>query len=310
MEHMRVLDHICDEGCSLSHSRLYMLSDLSHDQLASLSDRWTTIGTARRRHIMDALVQIAEANFTVNFNGIFRLGLLDEDAEVRAHAIDGLWEDRDQALVDKLMELLATDPSTLVRTAAATGLGRFVLMAELDELEQETGQAVVEALWKVIEDGHEALEPRRRAVESISYSGVEGVENLIERAYRDSVEKMRISAIFSMGRSADPAWATTVIGELASSNPEMRFEAARACGELEIRQAVPSLITMIADADREVQQAAISALGKIGGDEARRALQLCCESDDVVVAAAGEDALSELELSAGLFEGSPDEEEE
>jgi HEAT repeat protein len=302
MELELVLDHICEEDTPLSRSKLFMLSHLNSGELSRFSAHWPLIETGRRRRIMEALVQIAEANFTVDFNSVFRLALTDEDAEVREQAIEGLWEDGNPGLVDALVQMLGSDPSVLVRAAAATGLGRFVLMAELDELDEETGEMVVEALWEAIHDPLEALEPRRRAVESISYCGVEGVEELIERAYRDAEEKMRISSVFSMGRSAHTTWGPTVTGELRSPNPEMRFEAARACGELELREAVPHLISAIADLDREVQQAAIFALGKIGGQEARRALRLCCESEDEVVAAAGEDALGELELTAGLFE--------
>ena len=255
---------------------------------------------------MSALIELAEANVTVDFNSIFRLGLHDEDAEVRAYAVDGLWEDQSSGLADSLLGMLASDPSILVRSAAATGLGRFVLLAELDELdeelEKELGRRIVQALWEVIEDPNEALEPRRRAVEAISYSGEEGVGDLIQLAYGHRSEKMRISAVFSMGRNADPTRGSIVIEELGNSNPEMRFEAARACGELELREAVPALIGLIADPDREVQQAAISGLGKIGGNEARRALRLCCESDDEILAAAGDEALSELELSAGVLD--------
>jgi HEAT repeat protein len=60
--------------------------------------------------------------------------------------------------------------------------------------------------------------------------------------------------------------------------------------------------TLIVDPDREVQQAAIFALGKIGGQEARRALQACCESDDEVIATAGDESLGELEFTSGIFE--------
>jgi HEAT repeat protein len=135
----------------------------------------------------------------------------------------------------------------------------------------------------------------------MSYSGTKGVPEVIREAYRHPAEKMRVSAIFSMGRSADPAWGSTVIGELSSANPEMRYETARACGELELTEAVSDLIRLIGDRDREVQQAAISALGKIGGREARRALRLCCESGDEVVAPAADEALGALELASGTF---------
>jgi HEAT repeat protein len=302
MELHTILDDIGDERRPLSPARLHMLSHLSSEELRFFAERWTTIDTTRRREIVAALVEIAEANITVDFGEVFRLALCDEDGEVRAHAVDGLWEDESPGLVDLLLEMLSSDPSILARAAAATGLGRFVFLTELEELDEELGRSIVQALWTVIEDSTEALEPRRRAVEAIGFSGEEGVQRLIEEAYRNPVEKMRVSAVFSMGRSADQSWGPTVVSELGSTNPEMRFEAARACGELELREAVPSLITLIGDSDREVQQAAISALGKIGGSEARSALRLCCESEDEVIAAAGDEALGELELSAGLFD--------
>ncbi|MGB3905955.1 MAG: HEAT repeat domain-containing protein [Anaerolineae bacterium] len=299
----RVLDHISDEHAPLAHSKLHMLSELRREEMELFADRWAPISATRRRHVIRALVEIAEANFTVDFSGIFQLGLEDEDEEVRAFSIDGLWEDESAALVESLLRMLSSDPSIRVRAAAATGLGRFVLLAALDELEEEeVGRRIVRALWEVIEDPQEALEVHRRVVEAISFSGDEGVREVIDEAYHHRAEKMRVSAIFSMGRSADPAWGSTVIGELTSTNPEMRYEAARACGELEVKEAVPSLMRLIADPDREVQQAAISALSKIGGREARRALELCCESDDEVIATAGDEALGELELTSGIFE--------
>ncbi len=279
-----------------------MLSALGRKDIELLADRWPLISVARRRQIIRTMVEIAEANFEVDFNSIFRLALQDEDEEVRAYAIDGLWEDEDPTLIDPLLDLLSTDPSIMVRAGAATGLGRFALLAELEELEEKQGRRIVKALREVIEDPHEALEVRRRAVEAISFSGEEGIEEIILEAYRHPAEKMRISAIFSMGRSADPDWGNSIITELDSANPEMRFEAARACGELELKQAVPWLIRLILDLDREVQQAAIYALGRIGGQEARRALQLCCESDDEVIAAAADEALDELEFASGIFD--------
>lgn len=279
-----------------------MLSDLRPDEMELFAVRWATISAMRRRHVMSALVEIDEVNFTVDFNAIFRLGLDDSDEQVRTYSIDGLWEDKSAALVDSFLRMLSSDPSINVRAAAATSLGRFVLLAEFEELDEQLGQRIVEALWQVLEDPHEALGVRRRVVEAISYCGEERVRAVIEQAYRHPAEKMRVGAIFSMGRSADPSWGSTVISELSSVNPEMRYEAARASGELELREAVPSLISLIADPDREVQQAAISALGKIGGQEARRVLQACCESDDEVIATAGDEALSELEFTSGIFE--------
>jgi HEAT repeat protein len=278
-----------------------MLSDLRPEEVELFAVGWTSISAMRRRQVMSALVEIDEVNFTVDFSAIFRLGLDDSDEKVRACSIDGLWEDESPALVDSLLRVLSSDPSIDVRAAAATSLGRFVLLAELGELDEHLGQKIVEALWQVLEDPHEALGVRRRVVEAISYCGEKRVRAAIEQAYGHESEKMRVSAVFSMGRSTDPSWGSTVISELSSINPEMRYEAARASGELELTEAVPSLTSLIADPDREVQQAAISALGKIGGQEARRVLQACCESDDEVIATAGDEALGELEFTSGIF---------
>ena len=111
---------------------------------------------------------------------------------------------------------------------------------------------------------------------------------------------MRISAVFAMGRSADPVWRELVVGELESPNPEMRYEAARACGELEISDALSTLIDLVeTDPDPEVQEMAIWALGRIGGKEARRVLEACCESENEALRQAAEEALDELDFLSG-----------
>jgi HEAT repeat protein len=111
---------------------------------------------------------------------------------------------------------------------------------------------------------------------------------------------MNISAVFAMGRSADSVWREIVTAELDSPNPEMRYEAARACGELEASAALSALIDLIeTDPDPEVQRMAIWALGRIGGKEARRVLEACCESEDEAFRQAAKEALDELDFLGG-----------
>jgi len=286
----------------LSISNLYILSGMSKREMEAFRAVWPRLPVERRRTILRALVEITEASFEADFNTIFRFCLSDEDEEVRAQAIEGLWEDESVSILRSLIALVQGDLSVLVRAKAAAGLGRFVLLAELDELNSKLGAEVREVLLHTINNPQEVLEVRRRAVEAISFSGEEGVREIIEAAYQDESQKMRVSALFAMGRSIDPYWGETLLRELKNPDPEMRYEAARACGELELREAVATLASLINDADREVQEAALSALGRIGGQRARRLLQACCESDDEVVAEAAEEALSELEFTEGIFE--------
>lgn len=285
---------------SLSISSLYGLSDLTRAEAELFRETWSLIEAKRRRWIIQSLVDIAEANFEVNFNSIFRLCLNDEDEIVRSRSIEGLWEDENLTLAGLLVRLLRDDPSESVRVAAATSLGRFVLLGELGKIEAAPAMMVEEALLGAIYDPHETLEVRRRAVESIAYSGQAQVRDIIEMAYCDDEEKMRISAVFAMGRSADPVWRETVTAELDDLNPEMRYEAARACGELEASVALAALIGVIeTDPDPEVQEMAIWALGRIGGKEARRVLEACCESEDEALRQAAEEALDELDFLGG-----------
>jgi len=67
---------------------------------------------------------------------------------------------------------------------------------------------------------------------------------------------------------------------------------------LRVSEAVSPLIKLVEDVDREVQEAAIWALGQIGGRRARRVLESCAQSEDETLQAAAEDALAELDLGS------------
>jgi HEAT repeat protein len=296
-----LLRQIGDSQTAFPIVMLYSLSGMDEFRERLFREAWPTIGLERRRRIITSLVEIAEASFEVDFNAIFRFCLKDEDEKVREMAIEGLWEDEDISLIDPLIKMMREDPSIQVRAKAATSLGRFVLLGELKETDIEKAASVSEALLEVILSPNEDVEVRRRAVESIAYSSDERVREIIEAAYYDDDERMRVSAVFAMGRSADPLWSSIVLEELESPHPEMRYEAARACGELEILDAIPILAGLVEDPDREVQEAAIWALGNIGGDEARRILEYCYVTGDDFLREAVEEALDQLELLSASF---------
>lgn len=300
-----LLAQLADTEHPLSIAGLYRLSDLNPEDFAALRSAWPGIAVRRRRQIMRMLVEISEGNFEVDFEPIARMALDDEDAEVRVAAIEGLWECEDARVVPQLLHLLLHDPTPAVRAAAAAGLGPFVLLKELGKLRPYTPQLETEpeeTLIAVVDTAQEDLEVRRRAVEALGYSSHERVPAIIEAAYYDDNEKMRVSAVFAMGRSADRRWVPTILNELNSVNPEMRYEAARAAGELEAREAVPLLIELIEDPDREVQEAAIWALGEIGGSQAQDALERVIEQGDEFLSEAAEEALDTLTLMHGLPE--------
>lgn len=297
-----ILDQIAAEE-ELFTGHLFALSKMDEEALAIFQDHWPTIPPQRRRDIMRELVEISEVNFEVYFDPVFLVGLGDEDPQVRASAINGLWENEMPALIGPLVHLLKTDQESAVRAAAASALGKYVYLSELEELDQTHARVVEQALLETIHQGGEDIEVRRRAVEAIAYSGKPGIADIIEAAYYDDDEKMQVSAVFAMGRNADGRWQPRVITELDNPFNEIRFEAARACGELEARDAVGKLVTLIEeDPDLEVQEMAIWALGRIGGPQARTALEDCLESEVEPLALAAEEALDELNLFDGSFD--------
>ena len=281
----------------LRTSSLFILSKMDQADLEALKKIWPTIATERRRDVMRELLEISEENFEVDFDPVFFLGMADQDPDVRALAVGGLWENEQPALIGPLLHLLQADEAAIVRAAAASALGRFIYLSELEELDREYIIPIKKGLLDTIHQPAEDIEVRRRAVESVSFLGEAEVRQIVENAYYDDDEKMQVSAIFAMGRSADITWCSRVIAELDNPNSEIRFEAARACGELEAAEAVSKLIELIdTDPDLQVQEMSIWALGRIGGSVAREGLEICTGSENEAIAQAAEDALDEINL--------------
>jgi HEAT repeat protein len=275
-----LLDHLRDAEHAFPATGLYQLSDLSKNNLASLEAIWPELPVERRRSVMHDLNELSESNFEVTFESVFRLGLEDEDPEVRATAINSLWEVEAPNLIAPFIDFLQHDPDATVRAAAAGALGRFVYLGEVDELPTPQARRVENVLLGVIQ-GNDDLNVRRRALEAVAYSSRPEVAPLISAAYASPEEKMRVSALFAMGRTADPAWSAQVRAELENVLPEIRFEAARAAGELELKEAVPALAQLVEDVDPQVREAAIWSLSQVGGPEAERLLtDLLNQADD------------------------------
>jgi HEAT repeat protein len=270
------------------------ISDLSRSQVAEFHAAWHDLSPSRRLELITVMVEQAETNIHLIFHAALRVCLTDDDPQVRRLAIEGLWEDERVSLVPILSGLLAHDPAADVRSAAATALGRFVLLGVLGDIAEEPARQAEDALHLAWERSGEPVSVRRRVLESLAPTDTADLHVLIGDAYYSDNELMRQSAIFAMGRSANPRWNKIVLAELNSREPAIRFEAAEAAGEMAIRAAVQPLIQRLDDPDKDVREAAALALGKIGGPVARRALEALAAGDDERLAEAAMEALEEL----------------
>ncbi len=294
-----VLTRLLETGEKPDQASLYYLSNLDKQEAECVRELWVDLPPELRAESASWLVKMAEADFTLNFSAVFQVAMEDDDPRVRQAAIEGLWEDDDVRLVPRLTQCLREDESVSVRAAAAKSLGRFILLGELEKIRAKPRLMAYEVLVEALQAEDEHIEVQRRALESLAYVCDDTVITSIRESYASPVEKMRISAVFAMGRSSDPRWEQQVQQELYSTNPEMRYEAARACGELQVSEAVSMLEELADDTDAEVQQTAIWALGQIGGDRARQVLEHYCHVSDEALRSAAEAAVSEYEFLHG-----------
>jgi HEAT repeat protein len=168
------------------------------------------------------------------------------------------------------------------------------MLAELGKLPETDAYRVEEALLSTFYTENEHLAVRCRALEAISALSLPQVEDVIRDAYYSSELDLQVSAIYAMGRNCNPSWLPLLFKELRSPNPQLRFEAVRACAELEAEEAIPHLLELTGDNDAEVKTSAIEALGRIGGDMAKDVLQKCLQNPDEVIQEAAQDALEEI----------------
>jgi HEAT repeat protein len=291
----QVINDLVDINKPLINASLADLSNLNSEELSVLAQVWPRIDAERRRRTISRLVELAEENFELNFDNIFKNCLRDPDPEVRTKAIEGLWENEESTLIPPFIRMLNEDSSEAVQAAAAKALSKYAMLAELKKLGPSSSARVSQALLAILMDKTRPREVWRRALEAAAPLSLPEVKKAINEAYASNDPRLKNSAIYAMGRNCDTAWMPVLIKEMSSASPDTRYEAAGACGEICDEEAVPHLIKLTQDSDIEVQQAAISSLGKIGGVKAKQHLLKCLKSADEIVSEAAEQAIKQLE---------------
>jgi HEAT repeat protein len=280
-------------GGRRSTSDVARLSDLAQNLVPTVRSAWPVLPLDARRYVVRTMVDLAESDPKRNFNRVLQVAVGDPDPEVCAIAIPGLWEDESTEWLEQLLQAAAAERDPVVREAIAVALGRFAYLAETDAIDREVRTRVRETLLTFLGPG-EPVSVRRRALESLAYfSDDASVDELIASAYVSPIHDLRVSAIFAMGRNLNSRWLSSILVEMNSDDPELRYEAARAAGEFGDSLSIDSLLTLIDDEDREVQLAAIGALGQIGDQSSVDVLRQLSQSNDAVVSDAAAEALTQ-----------------
>lgn len=295
-----LIDALLDEETPINPRYLYRLSDLEGDELTQFIRTWPQLPLWRRQALMEDLRELGAADDLLSFENIGRHLISDEDPQVRLLAVQILWEFEERDLVPIYLHLLNSDPIPEVRAASASGLGQFVYLGELDRLPNETVQDIENQLLEAVNLDPDVL-VQGRALESVGFSSRAEIPHLVEEAFASEDPKMKISALIAMGRSMDSRWESSVLKTLNDTLPGVRAEAAQAAGEIEINDAVPTLIELTSDSEEYVRNAAIWSLSQIGGERARDSLQrLFQEADDDQEADFIESAIDNIAFTDGM----------
>ncbi|NIN68328.1 MAG: hypothetical protein GTO63_27200 [Anaerolineae bacterium] len=266
-----------------------------------------------KKEKIEFLTRVVEGeDYATDYWPVLREYLEDKDAKVRSLALNGLWDYPVSELIAPLFEIARNDPSQEVRSKAIVTLGRYIYegdmadydfdwgaMEELmreDELPEEDFLRVKDFLLELVRDEGQPLDSRRFAIEALSFLNEPEVQDLIEAAYAHPDVKMKVSAIFAMGRQGDQRWEDALLKELDSEVKELQYEAIRAAGEACLDRATPRLKELALVDDKNLQLEAIWALGKTGGEGVSEFLYDLADDEDGEVRDMAEAALEELNL--------------
>ncbi len=287
----------------VNRARLKVLTDLRERDHAVFWHDWQLIPREARVRIITLMNEISEENLELDFRPIMRWALEDDDAEVRRRAIDGLSEEEHPRIIEPLMHCLMHDPDDGVRSTAAMSLGRFTILAAVDELSPTHTERLLIALNHALLQHLDKPDVYRRILESLGPVADEHIRTRISQAWQSTHSALRESALVAMGRSQDNSWLPIIRAALDDGHAAIRYEAARAAGEYADQAAmlVPLLINLTLEDDIEVAGAAIWALGQIGDERSVRALKQLSKSRDQAKRDAALTALDENDGNDELF---------
>jgi HEAT repeat protein len=297
-----VLDSLLDSEKDFPPRYLIYFSDIDPTSLREFLEMWPRVKPTRKLLLLDGLLSLLDSDTLVSFDDIGRALLTDSDPGVRSRAIRLLAESDDPKLVPTYINILKNDPDQEPRNEAATSLGEFVRLGELEELPEDKQQAAEDALLAIANSDKEQPSLRRRALEALGYSSRSEMVILIQSSFKREDPEWQASALLAMGRSCDERWQDEVVSALLDEDPRVRFAAVEAAGELGLAEARPILIKLLEDEeDDDVSAAAIWSLSQIGGEEVRvYLLHLLDQAEDEALVEFLEDALENLEFTEGL----------
>jgi HEAT repeat protein len=291
-----------DDDAPLNYASLPELSGLTIPEADEFGQLWLEWSDERVLELVKRMVTLCEEQPDVEFEAVYKQGLLYHSHVVRLDSLTGLDESDDRTLIKPLCRMMTGDSSSEVRAAAAETLVHLSALAQAGKLAPRDEKTLTDELFDVLNDESELDAVKLKALEAVSVFGGDRLAPYLEAAWSAGDLSARQSSIYAMGHTSDPKWADRVVEDLEHDVIAVRYEATMAIGELGDESHLHALEGPLDDEDLTVQLAAISAVERIGGDIAKNMLELQLVSSEPRVVELVQQALETMKEEEDLDE--------
>lgn len=185
-----------------------------------------------------------------------------QDEQLRARIVETLEDVESQLALDKLQELMKSDPSEEVRLAALEAL------ADHDDFD------AVPLLRAMVKDPKQPIRMRRMALEELAHDEPPGLVHFLKEIALGDSEELAVEAIDEIG-AMESAEAVRVLVEIMGKSPDYqrRVEVLDALEDLPYDSSIAAILEVARkDPDPRMRRQATESLGDMETDKARDAL--------------------------------------
>ncbi len=192
-----VINNLLDNSKPFSSQFLLFFSDISLDNLEKIKSIWPEVDRERKYNLLKDLESLMEDNTLASCDDFGYFALQDDDPRIRSRAIPLFWECTNIKLIPIFINLLQNDSDSEVNASAASALGKFVLLGELEEIPEKSANMVQDLLIdEYLKADDDSI--KQRILESLGYSSNKKVDHFITSALKINDKKWHLSALLAI----------------------------------------------------------------------------------------------------------------
>lgn len=299
-----VLDAVRNDPEGVFEHYAKSLSDLTSEKLALLKTVLDELGEKKKAAFFRGLSECSDRNYVYDYSAIALLGSEDANGDVRAASVRILSLEDTREAGSRILNIARNDPYEAAQIAAIEVLGQFMFENALDNPIPVSGKKLTETLSALIESKNKAV--RRAAVVAYAMSEDPRVKEIISGYLAGNDPEELNAALTAVHLSMADEWADSVLELLTHGDDDVRGNAFRAAGSLQLRDALPELYEVIADFDRvppHLLIAAAEAIAEIGDEDSLDVLETLGEAAvdmDPEIAEAIDDCIDTLNMTINM----------